>query len=119
MGLLLMTLQLTAQSFSYTLDPGFFNIIDENTGDTMLWFTDNNNLRVQRSFRVEKNSTVGSIRMRALDNPEIKIFDVNGAENVRITSEINGSGGAILLTTHQDLTTHFSNLQTVTLEYRH
>ncbi len=29
------------------------------------------------------------------------------------------SGGAILLTTHQDLTTHFSNLQTVTLEYRH
>ncbi|WP_457934009.1 cytochrome c biogenesis heme-transporting ATPase CcmA [Pseudoalteromonas sp. SCSIO 43210] len=28
-------------------------------------------------------------------------------------------GGAILLTTHQDLTTHFSNLQTVTLEYRH
>ena len=28
------------------------------------------------------------------------------------------SGGAILLTTHQDLTTHFSNLQTVTLEYR-
>lgn len=29
------------------------------------------------------------------------------------------NGGAILLTTHQDLTTHFSNLQTVTLEYRH
>ncbi|MDQ2042987.1 cytochrome c biogenesis heme-transporting ATPase CcmA [Pseudoalteromonas sp. 20-92] len=29
------------------------------------------------------------------------------------------SGGAILLTTHQDLTTHFSNLQTVILEYRH
>jgi len=29
------------------------------------------------------------------------------------------SGGAILLTTHQDLTTRFSNLQTVTLEYRH
>ncbi|WP_404338983.1 cytochrome c biogenesis heme-transporting ATPase CcmA [Pseudoalteromonas mariniglutinosa] len=27
--------------------------------------------------------------------------------------------GAILLTTHQDLTTQFSNLQTVTLEYRH
>ncbi len=29
------------------------------------------------------------------------------------------NGGTILLTTHQDLTTHFSNLQTVTLEYRH
>jgi len=29
------------------------------------------------------------------------------------------TGGAILLTTHQDLTTHFDNLQTVTLEYRH
>ena len=29
------------------------------------------------------------------------------------------AGGAILLTTHQDLTTHFGNLQTVTLEYRH
>lgn len=28
-------------------------------------------------------------------------------------------GGAILLTTHQDLTTHFAQLQTVTLEYRH
>ena len=28
-------------------------------------------------------------------------------------------GGAILLTTHQDLTTHFEQLQTVTLEYRH
>ncbi|TMN73663.1 heme ABC transporter ATP-binding protein CcmA [Pseudoalteromonas sp. S1727] len=28
-------------------------------------------------------------------------------------------GGAILLTTHQDLTTHFNELQTVTLEYRH
>lgn len=28
-------------------------------------------------------------------------------------------GGAILLTTHQDLTTHFNDLQTVTLEYRH
>ncbi|WP_157586718.1 cytochrome c biogenesis heme-transporting ATPase CcmA [Pseudoalteromonas prydzensis] len=28
-------------------------------------------------------------------------------------------GGAILLTTHQDLTTHFAHLQTVTLEYRH
>ncbi|WP_086005527.1 cytochrome c biogenesis heme-transporting ATPase CcmA [Pseudoalteromonas sp. BSi20652] len=29
------------------------------------------------------------------------------------------SGGAILLTTHQNLTTQFSNLQTVTLEYRY
>ncbi|WP_082665431.1 cytochrome c biogenesis heme-transporting ATPase CcmA [Pseudoalteromonas sp. H105] len=29
------------------------------------------------------------------------------------------NGGAILLTTHQDLTTHFNDLQTVTLEYRH
>ncbi|MFY8326110.1 cytochrome c biogenesis heme-transporting ATPase CcmA [Pseudoalteromonas sp. ZZD1] len=29
------------------------------------------------------------------------------------------TGGAILLTTHQDLTTHFNDLQTVTLEYRH
>ena len=28
-------------------------------------------------------------------------------------------GGAILLTTHQDLTTHFNELKTVTLEYRH
>ncbi|WP_210795604.1 cytochrome c biogenesis heme-transporting ATPase CcmA [Pseudoalteromonas ostreae] len=28
-------------------------------------------------------------------------------------------GGSILLTTHQDLTTHFNELQTVTLEYRH
>lgn len=36
----------------------------------------------------------------------------------RFTEHLN-SNGAILLTTHQDLTTHFSNLQTVTLEYRH
>ncbi len=95
--LLPLAIQLKAQSFTYTLDPSSFNIVNENTGDTMFWFTENNNLRTQRSFRIEKNSAVGSIRMRALDNPEIKIFDVNGAENVRITSEINGSGGAILL----------------------
>ena len=53
-GLLLMTMQLTAQSFTYTLDPGFFNIINESTGDTMLWFTENDNLRAQRSFRLQK-----------------------------------------------------------------
>ncbi len=28
------------------------------------------------------------------------------------------NGGAILLTTHQDLTTHFAELQTIALEYR-
>lgn len=36
----------------------------------------------------------------------------------RFVEHLN-AGGAILLTTHQDLTTHFSDLQTVTLEYRH
>ncbi|TGE83433.1 heme ABC transporter ATP-binding protein CcmA [Pseudoalteromonas sp. KS88] len=36
----------------------------------------------------------------------------------RFTSHLE-NGGAILLTTHQDLTTHFNDLQTVTLEYRH
>ena len=85
------------QTFTYSLDPGFFNIINENTGDTMLWFTANNHLRSHRNFRIEKNGSEGSIRMRAIDNPDIKLFDANGAENVRITSEINGSGGAILL----------------------
>ena len=85
------------QAFTYTLDPGYFNIINENTGDTMFWFTDNNHLRSHRNFRIEKNGSEGSIRMRAIDNPDIKLFDANGAENVRITSEINGSGGAILL----------------------
>lgn len=34
-------------------------------------------------------------------------------------SEHLSNGGAILLTTHQDLTTHFSQLQVLTLEYRH
>ncbi|MCF7498591.1 cytochrome c biogenesis heme-transporting ATPase CcmA [Pseudoalteromonas sp. L1] len=36
----------------------------------------------------------------------------------RFVEHLN-AGGAILLTTHQDLTTHFSDLKTVTLEYRH
>ncbi|HCP98649.1 MULTISPECIES: cytochrome c biogenesis heme-transporting ATPase CcmA [unclassified Pseudoalteromonas] len=36
----------------------------------------------------------------------------------RFTEHLS-KGGAILLTTHQDLTTHFSDLQTLTLEYRH
>ena len=36
----------------------------------------------------------------------------------RFVEHLN-NGGAILLTTHQDLTEHFNNLQTVTLEYRH
>jgi heme exporter protein A len=36
----------------------------------------------------------------------------------RFTQHLNNNG-AILLTTHQDLTTHFSDLQTITLEYRH
>jgi len=97
MGLLLVTLEITAQSFTYTLDPTLFNIINESTGDTMLWFTESENLRTNRSFRIQKNSSTGSIRMRAIDNPEIKLFDDEGAEDVRITTNINGSGGAILL----------------------
>lgn len=36
----------------------------------------------------------------------------------RFTEHLS-KGGVILLTTHQDLTTHFSDLQTLTLEYRH
>ncbi|AUL73361.1 heme ABC transporter ATP-binding protein CcmA [Pseudoalteromonas sp. 13-15] len=36
----------------------------------------------------------------------------------RFTQHLDNNG-AILLTTHQDLTAHFSDLQTITLEYRH
>ena len=86
-----------SQSYNYTIDPAFFNIINEATGDTMLWFTDSDNLRTQRGFRIQKNPSVGSIRMRALDNPQIKLFDADDAEDVVISTNFNGSGGAILL----------------------
>ncbi len=48
----------------------------------------------------------------ALDKSGVAFLQQRFVEHLKI-------GGAILLTTHQDLTAHFSNLQTLTLEYRH
>ena len=48
----------------------------------------------------------------ALDKNGVAFLQQRFAEHLK-------SGGAILLTTHQDLTTQFENLQTVTLEYRY
>jgi len=48
----------------------------------------------------------------ALDKSGVAFLQQRFSEHLK-------SGGAILLTTHQDLTAQFDNLQTVTLEYRH
>ncbi|WP_372763059.1 cytochrome c biogenesis heme-transporting ATPase CcmA [Pseudoalteromonas sp.] len=48
----------------------------------------------------------------ALDKSGVAFLQQRFAEHLN-------NGGAILLTTHQDLTAHFNNLQTLTLEYRH
>jgi heme exporter protein A len=48
----------------------------------------------------------------ALDKSGVAFLQARFVEHLKV-------GGAILLTTHQDLTTQFSDLKTVTLEYRH
>ncbi|ATC81592.1 cytochrome C biogenesis ATP-binding protein CcmA [Pseudoalteromonas agarivorans S816] len=58
-------------------------------------------------------------KLWVLDEP-FTALDKNGVAFLQQRfSEHLKSGGAILLTTHQDLTTQFENLQTVTLEYRY
>ncbi|MDC9526700.1 cytochrome c biogenesis heme-transporting ATPase CcmA [Pseudoalteromonas sp. Angola-30] len=58
-------------------------------------------------------------KLWVLDEP-FTALDKNGVAFLQKRfSEHLKSGGAILLTTHQDLTTQFENLQTVTLEYRY
>tara|TARA_Y100000031_G_C8227621_1_gene389194 strand:+ start:160 stop:780 length:621 start_codon:yes stop_codon:yes gene_type:complete len=62
---------------------------------------------------------LNSAKLWILDEP-FTALDKSGVAFLqeRFVEHLN-AGGAILLTTHQDLTTHFSDLQTVTLEYRH
>ncbi|MDC9501840.1 MULTISPECIES: cytochrome c biogenesis heme-transporting ATPase CcmA [unclassified Pseudoalteromonas] len=58
-------------------------------------------------------------KLWVLDEP-FTALDKNGVAFLQQRfSEHLKSGGAILLTTHQDLTTQFENLKTVTLEYRY
>lgn len=85
------------QMITYTFDPTSFLIIDETTSDSILYINANNNLRTHGSFRVQKGSDKGSIRLVSQKNPELNLLDEYGNKTVRISSELNGSGGAILL----------------------
>ncbi|MEI8643018.1 cytochrome c biogenesis heme-transporting ATPase CcmA [Pseudoalteromonas sp. Hal040] len=62
---------------------------------------------------------LNSAKLWILDEP-FTALDKSGVAFLqeRFVEHLN-AGGAILLTTHQDLTTQFSDLKTVTLEYRH
>ena len=86
-----------AQTFTYSIDPGFLAIIDYNTADTVLATGDDGNLFMQKSLKIESPTTTGNIRLRSLDNPSIFMKDDNDANTVRIYTSLNGSGGAILL----------------------
>lgn len=86
-----------AQEYSYTLDPTTFQIIDDATADTILAVNENGNLFTDNSFKLQSNPDAGSIRLRSFNNPSIFIKDDDDNNTVQIYSELNGSGGAILL----------------------
>lgn len=94
---LILPLALYSQTFNYTFDPDIFEIVDESTMDTVIKMNDIDKLVSQKSFFIRSSKDVGSIRLRALDNPQIVIRDDDNTKAVEIYSALNGSGGAILL----------------------
>lgn len=58
-------------------------------------------------------------KLWVLDEPFTALDKAGVASLQQRFIEHLANGGAILLTTHQDLTAQFSELKTVTLEYRH
>lgn len=112
--MLLLVGQAYAQTYTYTLDPLTFSIVDESAADTILSTTNSNSLRTQTSFVLKKKGGLGSIRLRALDNPQISLRDDDGAQNVQILTNVNGSGGAIWLS---DLVNGDTNSLVLTTNY--
>jgi heme exporter protein A len=62
---------------------------------------------------------LSDVKLWVLDEPFTALDKSGVAFLQKRFAEHLAYGGAILLTTHQNLTAHFNNLQTVTLEYRH
>ncbi len=81
----------------YTLDTGAYTIIETSGPDTILYLTENHNLRTQSSFRLQSSSSDGDIRIRATEDPNILFRDSDGNENLKIFSRWGAAGGAIFL----------------------
>ncbi len=107
--ILIVSVSLEAQ-VEYTIDTSGFQFL--RLPDSTDLLRANNILRTDLNFRIQANSEKGYIVMKALKDSEISLYDENQHLNVLIRSEVNESGGAILLSDKENDKTNVIRLVT-------